>query len=262
MLPQITIDAAYQAGVAQWPGVEIELGAFADAVHDVGVAEEGLRAWAGDFYLACAAGQGDANAVAIIDERFVCRLEARIRRLGSGAATSDVLQSIRERLFAGARPRLRSYNAVGPLEQWIKVVAIRIAIDLHRARPSGGATEVPLEIDAAGHNPDACTVLAKAQLKKAFEEALRTELTSLGKRDRTVLRLHVVEGVSIEKIAAAYGVHRVTVARWIWTAGEVVLEGLRRHFESRYGIVPSECDSMAHLVRSNLSLDLPRLLSG
>jgi RNA polymerase sigma-70 factor, ECF subfamily len=98
-------------------------------------------------------------------------------------------------------------------------------------------------------------------MKKAFEDALKAQLTTLKLRDRAILRLHVVEGVSIERIAAAYGVHRVTVARWIWNAGEIVLEGVRRYFKSRYGIVPSECDSIVHLVRSNLSLDLPRLLA-
>ena len=57
-------------------------------------------------------------------------------------------------------------------------------------------------------------------------------------RDRAILRLHVVEGVSIEKIAASYGVHRVTVARWVWTAGETLLDGLRGRFREKFGIVP------------------------
>jgi len=262
MLAQTTIEAAYYEALTLWPGIDLAIQRFKEMANELDVAEDGLRAWSGDFYLACAAGHGNRKAIAIIDERYVGRLDARIRRLGSTpAATADVLQVIRERLFAGSRPRLRAYNAAGPLEQWIKVVGIRIAIDSHRAQSSGRASEVPLEMDTAAPVPDASLSLEKHQLKKAFEEALKTELTSLGKRDRTVLRLHVVEGVSIERIAAAYGVHRVTVARWIWTAGEIVLEGLRRHFRRHYGVVPSECDSMAHLVRSNLSLDLPRLLA-
>lgn len=262
MLSQTTIDAAYREGIALWPGLDLAIEQFTSMALDVGVDDVNLRTWPGDFYLACAAGHGSAKAIAIIDERFVRRLEARIRHMGSTPATiSDVLQAIRERLFAGSRPRLRAYNAAGPLEQWIKVVGHRIAIDLHRAQSSADAREVLLERDAPAPNADASSSLAKHELKKAFEDALKTELTALKRRDRAVLRLHVIEGVSIEKIAAAYGVHRVTVARWIWTAGEIVVEGIRRHFKSRYGIVPNECDSIVQLVRSNLSLDLGRLLA-
>ena len=76
-----------------------------------------------------------------------------------------------------------------------------------------------------------------------------------------MLRLHLIEGLSIEAIARDRGVHRVTVARWVWSAGELLLEGLRRHFKQEYGMVPSECESLAHLIRSQLSLDLPRLLT-
>ena len=43
--------------------------------------------------------------------------------------------------------------------------------------------------------------------------------------------------------------------------GETLLEGVRRHFREVFGIVPKECDSLAHLVRSQIGLDLPRILA-
>jgi hypothetical protein len=45
---------------------------------------------------------------------------------------NHVLQTVREHLFGGAIPGIRAYNGAGTLEQWIKVVTIRSAIDLHR----------------------------------------------------------------------------------------------------------------------------------
>jgi RNA polymerase sigma-70 factor (ECF subfamily) len=177
-------------------------------------------------------------------------------------AVADVLQTVRERLFAGLAPRIGAYNAAGPLEQWIKVVAIRTAIDMHRkeaAAPRAESAWLETVVRAGG---DATALLMRAEYKSELEIAIREQVAALSARDRAVLRLHVLEGVSIEKIAISYGVHRVTVARWVWTAGEGMLDGLRQRFQERFGIVPHELDSLARLARSQLSLNLAELLAG
>lgn len=256
------VEAAYVEGKVAWPGVDLSSQRFRARVTELVVGQDGLMRWGTDFYLASAAVDGRAVAIAIIDERFVSRLAGRIRRLGSTQAdTSDVLQTIRERLFVGERARMRAYNCCGPLEQWIKVVAIRTAIDRHRveAPVRGFLRELPHELAAV--TPDPVTMLVKAQYKAEFEKVLQGQISRLSSRDRTVLRLHLLENVSIDAIAHTRGVHRVTVARWIWNAGEILLDGVRRYFKDRYGIVPSECESLAHLLQSQLSLDLPRLLA-
>jgi len=140
-------------------------------------------------------------------------------------------------------------------------VAIRTAIDLHRAAPAilPRAAVLPTNLADAANDPT--SALLKRRYRPEFEEALRVQLATLSPRDRGVLRLHLVDGLSIEKIAVVHGVHRATVARWIWTVGETLLAGVRRHFRETFGIVPRECDSLAHLVRSQIGLDLPRILA-
>ena len=194
----------------------------------------------GGFLSRLRRGGGDAEAIRIIDERFVARMPVRLRRLGSKPeAIADVLQTVRERLFAGAEPRIRTYDARGPLEQWIKVVAMRTAIDMHRnAEAAPRAESAWLDI-LSTVCPDTTTLLARAECKARLEAAIREEVATLPPREKAVLRLHVVEGVSVEKIALSYGVHRVTVARWIWTAGETLLDGLQRRFRDSLGIAPS-----------------------
>src|SRR5262249_16930490 len=114
MIAESEIDDAYARGRRSWPGIEISALQFGGLARELGVEEQGLRTWAEDFYLACAAAHGDERAVEIIDERYVRSLAGRIRRLGAPAsAVADVLQAIRERLFTGARPRIRAYNAIG-----------------------------------------------------------------------------------------------------------------------------------------------------
>lgn len=260
MLSDAQIELAFRDACNTWPAIELSRERFASHARDADASEDGLRAWPGDFLLACAAGDGNARALRVIDERYIARLPRRIRRLGSAAdAIPDILQLVRARLFSGPAPRIRAYNATAPLEQWIKVIAIRTAIDVHRQEPRtiiDGAIA-----DAFGYTEsDAGTALMKREHKRELEGAIARLFVKLSPRDRTVLRLHVLQGMSVEKIAKAYCVHRVTVARWIWNAGEIVLDGLRRHFAEQLGIVPTEFDSLARLMRSQLSLDLGRLL--
>jgi RNA polymerase sigma-70 factor (ECF subfamily) len=255
--------AAYNEATRLWPTVAVAFDNFVVMLRDNEVTPEGLRRWPGDLYLACAAAHGNSAAIQIIDDLFVARLPARIRRLGAGPDTvADVLQCVRERLFAGVASRIRAYNANGPLEQWIKVIAIRTAIDMHRKDAAVPRAESAWLRTVVAETSDPSALLMRAEYKHELEAAIRDQVTGLSARDRCVLRLHLVEGVSIEKIAASYGVHRVTVARWVWTAGEGILDGLRRRFYDRFGVVPPELDSLARLARSHLSLNLAKLLDG
>jgi RNA polymerase sigma-70 factor, ECF subfamily len=104
--------------------------------------------------------------------------------------------------------------------------------------------------------------MMKVEYKREMEPAIRKLVPQLSAGDRAVLRLHFVEGVSVDKIAASYGVHRVTVARWVWNAGEALLDALRARFREKFGTVPAEFDSLARLARSQLSVDLAGLLAG
>ncbi len=256
------IETAHQSAAQLWPDISVSLQRYADMLRILDVTADNLRQWGADLYLACAAGAGDHAAIRLIDEQFIARLPARIRRLGSAMdKVGDVLQTVRERLFSGDVPRIRAYNGAGPLEQWIKVVAIRTAIDLHRSEQSIPRVEGAWLQTVAPRDADVSALIMKVEYKRELEAAIRDLVPQLSARDRSVLRLHVVQGVSIEKIAASYGVHRVTVARWVWTAGEILLDGLRARFRAKFGIVPAEFDSMARMAKSQLSIDLAGLLA-
>lgn len=253
---------AYRVGRTACPSVSLSWASFLAAARDLQVEPRNLAASAADFYLACAAGEGDSGAIRVMEERFVPQLSRRIKRLGTPVdKVQDVLQAVRERLFTGPTPRIRTYNGAVPLEQWIRVIAVRISIDLHRRETALPRAEEGLAELLMSRSPDAAELVMKSEYKKELERALRTELLTLSSRDRTVLRLHLVEGASLERVAIMYGVHRVTVARWVWTAGEAVLDGLRRHFREQFGLTPPDFDSLAELVRSQLSLGLEEVLA-
>src|SRR6478609_2163828 len=124
------IEQAYAKAKLVCPAVEVTLDEFREASTRVGVHD--FETWASDLYLTCAASRGDGVAIRHIDERFIATLTGRIRRLGaSPEEIADVLQVVRERLFTGNTPRIKTYNATVSLAQWIKVIAIRAAIDAH-----------------------------------------------------------------------------------------------------------------------------------
>jgi RNA polymerase sigma-70 factor (ECF subfamily) len=255
------VEQAYEEGKRMWPDVTLTLAQFRDGSIEAGV--KAFGAWAGDFYLARAAVNGDTAALRHIDA-VISTLSPRIRRLGTPPhAVPDVLQAVRERLFSGQSPRIRRYDATTALAQWTKVVAIRVAIDLHRrevvvARLPGLA----LSYDEVASGNDAEAQVMREEYRTEFERALREVLGTLEQRDRTVMRLHLAEQVDVDRIATMYRVHRMTVTRWIRNAGEIVLAGLRKHFRERFGIELMDFDSMARLVRSRLSLNLGSLLGG
>src|SRR5437868_5732743 len=99
MLSEILIQETFERGAAAWPDVEVSREQLAVMMKELDVSEADLRAWARDFYLACAAGCGDLAAIAIIDAQLIRRLSRRIQRLGASSDDlADIFQAVRERL--------------------------------------------------------------------------------------------------------------------------------------------------------------------
>ena len=94
-----------------------------------------------------------------------------------------------------------------------------------------------------------------------FRAAIGTAMTELEPRERTLLRLGLVDGLTADQIAGVYGVHRVTVARWLAAAREHLAGRCQRRLEERLHLGPTELRSLLGLVRSQLDLSVRRLLS-
>src|SRR5262249_4247155 len=100
-----------------------------------------MEAHATDLALARACGNGEAEALREFEHRFPPVAERALGRFGGGRAfVADALQELRVRLFTGTKPRIWEYAGTGPLEAWVKVTAVRVALNLrerddrHQAR--------------------------------------------------------------------------------------------------------------------------------
>jgi len=250
----------HREGQLRWGDVSLAYESFVTACRDARVRDEAIRLRPDDLYLAYAAGLGEPHALEALDKQILSSLVPHLRRVGVGVdALSDVLQAIRARLLAGARPRLLTYDGSVPLRSWIKIIAVRLAIDHVRTSSFVSRTERVYATEPADVRPDAASLLAKAQYKARFERALREEVARLPDDRRAILRQHLVENLSVDTIAQGLGVHRVTVTRWIWRSGEEILDNLRRRFQSELGVLAPDFDSLVRLMRSTMSVDLGTL---
>jgi RNA polymerase sigma-70 factor, ECF subfamily len=93
-----------------------------------------------------------------------------------------------------------------------------------------------------------------------FKEAFQSALSSLSSRDRTLLKLHFVDGLSLDEIGGLHRVHRATVARWIARCREVVLEETRLRLATKLRLTPTEMNSFFGLMRNSLDVSIQRLL--
>ena len=104
------------------------------------------------------------------------------------------------------------------------------------------------------------TALLKERYRTAFEDALREALARVPERERVLLRLHLVNGVTVDKIGKMFDVSQATASRWLAAARKTVLDDVKATLGERLGATPDELASLAGLVASRLDLSLSLLL--
>jgi RNA polymerase sigma-70 factor (ECF subfamily) len=206
------------------------------------------------LYLAAACGLGDRAALADLDSRILSKVPGWVARM-AGISADDVQQELRQKLLMPPA-HILDYGGRGVLERWVRVAANRCAIDLQRMKKP----EISDELDHLWDGPDPELDLAKLRDQKAVRAALHDALRGLQARERSLLRLHYVEGVSLDKLATLERVHRATVARWLSSARETVVERVRALINERLRLTDLEGESLLRFVRSRLDLSLRRVL--
>lgn len=180
----------------------------------------------------------------------------------SPSFVDDALQEFRTNLLTGNDARLASYSGSGSLAAWLRVSATRAGLDaLRRAKRRKESPQPELAL-LAGSDAGPEVELFRASYGQAFRGALKDALERLDAQQRNVLRLHFSEGLNIEAIGKAYGVHRATVARWIVRArGQILSDVRERLIAPGSGLCASEFDCLARLIRSEVARGVSGLLS-
>jgi RNA polymerase sigma-70 factor (ECF subfamily) len=248
------------AGRAAWPHIEVAEAAFDE--HLRGHARDGELPpleRAADLYLACACAHGVPEAARALDRLLadvVARAAARFDR--SPDFADDVAQALREKLLLARPPKIAGYAGRASLSSWLTTAAVRTALNARRGKASAAHAPVRDSDVALARTPE--LDFLRKRHRREFEDAVRQALKLLSPRDRTLLRMNVGEGVSIDKLAALHGVGRSTAARWLAAARDRVDTETRARLRARLQLTHSEYESLAAALRSEIAVSIVRLL--
>lgn len=253
---------------ADLPGVAVDaLGLAATLASAPGAAEDALpaRELVRDAALALACAAGDPVALRLFDALVRGVVPAALASMKLSAERVDeVAQRVRERLLVpppGEAPRIVRYAARGALRGLVTVVATRLAIETTRTDQRAGAraSDDATLLDRAD-GPE--LALVKAEYRAAFREAFRGAVAALAPRDKNLLRLHLVGGVTLAELATMYGQHRATIVRQLAHIRAELLASTRKSLERSLRIAPRELESLWGLVESRLDVSVMSLLEG
>jgi RNA polymerase sigma-70 factor (ECF subfamily) len=217
-----------------------------------------------DLYLAFACALGVAPAVEAFTRTILAEVDAHVARFDAAAAFKDeVRQALAARLLVaapGETPAIADYAGRAPLSAWVRIAAIRTALNLRRGKAGEVVRAAEREVEELAGAGDVELDVIRRRYRPAFEAAIARALASLPVRDRTILRLRLVDGVEVERIATMYGVHRATVTRWLADTRAALGGETRRLLTAQLGATGAELDSLAGLIRSQLPVSLVRQL--
>jgi RNA polymerase sigma-70 factor (ECF subfamily) len=265
------LPAMVAQGRAAWPALRMDPQLFTDYLRERetvggngGAAGALPEIHAGDLYLACACVHRVPGAMEAADKAYLTDIAGVLHHLdGSAAFTDEVRQIVRDKLFVsadGAPPKISGYSGRHPLVAWIRLAARRVGISLRRAESARGRAGAAALAAALPAGADPEIDYLKARYRTEFREAFQTAVTTLTERERVILRLSLVEGLSHDKIARIYGVTQPTITRWIAKAQESISDGIHKMLCARLRLGAAEIDSIAKLVYSEINLSLARWL--
>lgn len=216
-----------------------------------------------DLCLATACGTGEPRAMAQFEQQLMPGVPGFVRRIDRSPHFADeVKQLLREKLFVGrdgSRPKICEYAGKGPLDGWLRVVAVREAHNLARTRRPG---HEPADADLAARAsmPDPELAIARKRSHEAFGAAFEAAMGSLTMQQRTLLRLHYLDGLSSGSIAEMERVSSATVRRWIDAARRELFAATRRFLAERFHFSSAAVDLVWGDLGSDMDLSVSRLL--
>ena len=224
-----------------------------------------LEARAGDLYLAAACIAQDPAAIALLDASLPAIVGPVLARLGMPAAEHDeIVQRVRVALVVRDETGacgLARYSGRGELRSYVRAVAVRLALKrLEREPvPADDHSEYMALVPDASDSPELAVL--KQRCRDDVRSAFASALAALTPRERTLLRQHYVDGLTVDMLGRLHEVHRATCARWIDAARVKVLRGVRRHLRATGGLDEEDLEIAVALVRSQLDLSLSRQLA-
>jgi RNA polymerase sigma-70 factor (ECF subfamily) len=252
-----------------WPGLRVDRAQFMEHVArllpDTSSPTEGVEQLVvEDLYLAYAAAHGEPRAVPQLQQHVEPEVRASLAKLRIPADREDDLrQQLWQKLLVGAtgRPRILDFSGRGKLRHWVRVAAVRLILD--ELRSNRAAREVLTQDELLGvpsPEQDPEIQLLKHRYRHEFQEAFESAVQTLSPEERNVLRSYYGAGLTVDEIAAGFGIHRATAARRVAKARASLLTATRRELGERLKLSTAALQSVMGLIQSQLHVSVRRLL--
>ncbi len=257
---------AHDAGRRAWPAIDLDAEVFARflgarlAVEELAGEEPPLAA---DLYLACACAVGVPGASAQLIRSCDDAVRAALGRVLDPADRPDLAQRAWEQLLVasdGGEPRIAQYRGRGPLIAFIRIAAVRLAISERRKlRPT---QDDRLELQQIVDDTDDIELQYMKQLyRDEFRRSFARAFAALDAPQQLLLRLDVVERLTIDQTAAVYGRSRTTTGRHLLEARQTLARDTLADLQARLALDPADLHSVARLIRSQIDLSVQRILA-
>jgi RNA polymerase sigma-70 factor (ECF subfamily) len=238
------------------PGASDAFGAFAiERAGDV-LEERHVE----DLYLAWACDRGDPAGLATFEREVVPAVE---RALATFSDRHEIVQILRERMLVAREGRrgIAEYDGRAPLAVWLRVCATRIGLrEQERARRAEPLEDHRLDELAPGV-PDPELAYLRRLYGASFRTAFDAAVEGLEPRERTLLRMSVIDGLGIDQLAKIFHVHRSTAARRLEQARAALVAGTRDRMRVALAISESELESVMRVIHSLTDVTLREALA-
>jgi RNA polymerase sigma-70 factor (ECF subfamily) len=250
-----------------WPTLTVDDDAF---IEDLAarlsaserIADAVRQICAEDLYLACACRRRDPKALEEFERRVLPEARAALlSRRETREATEEALQVLRQRLFVDgeAAAKIGEYSGRGPLIAFVRMAAVRVWLNSKRGRAQAPADELDSRLAAPATPPELSYI--KARYRDDFKAAFETAFATLSPRERTLLRLNLLDGLSTSKLARVYRADASTVRRWLADARKRLLDETRKALAARLHASERELESMMGLLVTQLEESVRRIFS-
>jgi RNA polymerase sigma-70 factor (ECF subfamily) len=257
------------AALAVYPDLVVDAAIFAaELARRLGAAaspEQLARVRADHVHIAIACAAGDPLAIRRFEADFLDEIDVTARRLRARPDQADEVRSYLHRILFVSEPgrsaALREFSGRGDLRSYLRVIATRELVRvINKGRREIGITDDSI-LEGRSQTSDPELDYLRERYCPEVDAAMRTALAALTAQSRALLRHSVLEGWSVDRIAARYGIHRATAARRVAAARTELRAAIRARLAIRLEISIREVDSIVRLVQSRIDISLECLLA-
>lgn len=195
-----------------------------------------------------------------LDRELLPPVASALRKRASPDDVDEAMQVLRARLLLATppeQPKLAKYSGRGALGAFLRIAAANVLSNL---RPGVATVQADEELAAMPDAADVEARLSRGDQQRRFREVFRDAVQSLSSRERALLRLSLLDGLSIDEVAPMYGAHRATVARWLSAAKERLATVTRARLAVVLQLPDDEVERLLTSVQHGFELSLSRAL--